>query len=391
MLRIKERPALFWRLEMQKISQPLKKPAAVFAAMVLGLVSSCASKEISDYPPELPLSEAALLDDSERSTPVWDDSAVFADLHGQPADGLEDFMTTEVSFADTDSPFYNPVGGETLGRIAYTLYGDRSRASSLLQKNPELRGVKSLAAYQRVYFDFDGLRPMPTLLTKDLIDRYGNELAARIQEQDLPRETITLEPGETLQSLSQRLYGTTRYWTEIYLLNQKSISNYDQVRAGASLTVYQRGHQVAAPTPAPAPAPEPFPVMAEPVAEEPVAQPYFQDSAVDIPEASPVEAVPMDPIPETPSFSSTVSESTPEQSPATYVPQEPASGFSLGGSANVRRGIYAGLILLIGIAAFFMTRSSKKKGFDMLDVTTTDTAGARQKLGGKDNQKQDIG
>jgi hypothetical protein len=46
--------------------------------------------------------------------------------------------------------------------------------------------------------------------------------------------------------------------------------------------------------------------------------------------------------------------------------------------------------VLIGCVAFYMTRSPKKKNFDMLDVTTSDTSG-RSKLKDSDNHHQDIG
>lgn len=375
---------------MQKISG-LNKTKAIACAIMLGFISSCASQQTDELPAE-PTSEAALLDESVSATPVADESAIFADLNGQPADSenssteaSSDLSVTETPAASSDSPFYNPVGGESLGRVAYTLYGDRKQASILLGKNPELGGVKSLSADQRVYFDFAQVRPMPTHLTKDLIDRYPGELASKIEETSgLTKQSITLGRGETLQQLSMRLYGTTRYWTEIYLLNRAAIGNYDRVPAGVSLSVYERapvamGNQAMPQAPA----------MTETAPRMTPAQPA----------PAPEVAQPADPIPETPDFSAAqpapeVTHALPPaavDNPAAMVEEAPKASFiDFNNSANVRRAIYIVLILLIGCVAFYMTRSPKKKNFDMLDVTTSDTSG-RSKLKDSDNHRQDIG
>lgn len=401
---------------MQKISQSKKPKALIAALLVLGLISSCASKEISSDAPELPVSDAALLDESERATPVIDDAAVFSDLNAQPADSESVVAGTDATQSDSSSPFYNPIGGESLGRVAYTLYGDRGMFRQLVEQNPELKGVKSLASSQKVFFDFTRVRPMPTFLTKDLLDRYAGELASKVANSNLGKETVTLAPGETLQALSQRLYGTTRYWTEIYLLNQGTISNYDRVPAGVSLSVHQRPMVASTGTTSAPEAPatsapqemneQPLAPIVSETPTQPVAQPVMP--RVDSPVAETVaptttqpEAVapaPVDPIPETPSFQDSLAqpaipaEPAPAQ-PSSTVAESPApqAQSALANSANIRRLVYVGLILLIGGLAFYMTRSKKKKGFDMLDVTTNDTTAGRPKLAPKDTQQQDIG
>ena len=138
---------------MQKISN-FPKPGMLLAALfLLGLISSCSSTQTTDEAPELLVSEASFLDESERATPVIDDSAVFSDLNAQPAD-TESAAFTDGASADSTSPFYNPIGGESLGRVAYTLYGDSGMFRSLVEQNPELRDIKSLSAGQKVFFDF---------------------------------------------------------------------------------------------------------------------------------------------------------------------------------------------------------------------------------------------
>lgn len=352
------------------------------AALLLG-VYSCSGQDVaSDAPPAPPTSEAALLDNSEKATPVLDDSAVFADLNGETAEKKSE--AAPATEASSDSPFYNPIGGESLARVAYTLYGQRKQAL-LFSKNPDLKGSKSVASGQAVYFDFSDLKPMPTFLTKDLLDRYPTQLAEKLSGADLAKTSVVVEKGETLQMVSQRLYGTTRYWTEIYLLNREAMSGYDKVKAGTSLTVYQRQPvssavaAVEAPKPA-APAPiveEKGNAVAPPVMEQEVAPP-----------PAPVAA---DPIPETPPPAQVA---TPAPEP--YVPQAPAvvggsspssmSAF-FNNSANARRVVYLALIAIIGGLAFYLTRP-KKKTFDMLDVTSNESG--RQKLGAQE-QKKDIG
>jgi hypothetical protein len=395
---------------MQKISKNVKWKA-IASVLLISIVSSCASQsEDADSLPPLSESEAALLDETEKAVPVMDDAAVFADLATSP-DGFTAETTTAVA-ASTDSgaPFYNPIGGENLGRVAYTLYGDRKATKNLLDLNPDLKGVSSLQTDQKVYFDMDRLNPVPTFLTKDLIDRYPAELAAKIEKAGLAQDTVTVGTGETLQEVSQRLYGTTRYWTEIYLLNRESISNYDRVPSGTSLKVYQRGMVSEQPRKSPdAPASgmndysksnvteqAPIQEAAEPIipqttdAGRPTTAPT---ETAPVTQAPAVEAVPADPIPETPSYTPPAETTQPPPVVATK-PATVSSGgmFDLSNTANLRRLIYVALILVIGIVAFVMTRSSKKKSFDMLDVTTDTTGtGERPKLGGDVDSHKNIG
>ena len=432
---------------MQKRSRRQISCALLLALIVSGF-SACASQQTGDTPPELTESEAALLDNAEAATPVSDEAPnVFADL--QPSsdvmnnlevsgDGLNEESSEAhsaeavseasaeapgadpaASLQDSSDPFYNPIGGESLGRVAYVLYGSRKEAKSLLEQNPSLEGTQSLSADQKVFFTFDRVRPRPTMLSKDLIDRYPAQLAERLSfaTEKETKTTVALGQGETLQTLSRRLYGTTRYWTEIYLLNRAAISNYDRVKAGTELTVVQRApvSPVAQVEPKvsvnqQAPAAPVAPEAAEPKQEvpaappapvvQPVVQPVEVPAAVaPAPEPTPApvaEVAPIvDPIPETPApIVEPVQEPVPFAQPEVKA-TETETGATMGAasffsnSANVRRMIYVAAILLIGVAAFFLTRSSKKKSFDMLDVTTN-TMSPRPSFR-KDSDKNNVG
>ncbi|MCE3009837.1 MAG: hypothetical protein LW875_04405 [Proteobacteria bacterium] len=46
--------------------------------------------------------------------------------------------------------------------------------------------------------------------------------------------------GETLQSISQKHYFTTRRWTEIYLFNYEKITDYNRLQPGIDLSLAQK-------------------------------------------------------------------------------------------------------------------------------------------------------
>jgi len=361
---------------MSKISSFSLRRAVPLSLVVL-LFSACASKnDVQENPFQEPTSEAALLDEAEKSLNA--DSDVFADLQ----------VATEPTEAPAavidEAPFYDPIGGESLGRVAYTLYGERSFSQLLRKMNPGIADMKSLSVGEKVYFDFERVAPQPTYLTKGLIDRYASQLAERLEfkanRDGVAKTSVILEKGETLQKLSQRLYGTTRYWTEIFLLNREKVANYDSVKAGMDLVVYQRAAVAAVPGTAET-APEATLAPADITAAEPVMPEMTAMPPVETPEESIT-----DPIPET----TPVATSAPEQPQLNTESYEPKGMFSGGtNSTNARRIIYVALILSIAIVAFYMTRPSKKQKFDMLDVTAGEVA-SRQKLS-KDSQNKDVG
>lgn len=403
----------------KKISKRI--PLTAMGLSLSLLVSACAGKtDVQDAPPLEPTSEAALLDESEKTQA--NDGQVFADL--QPATSAETVLATGEPGAelpavtpaanDSESPFYDPVGGESIGRVAYTLYGKKSYSKRLLNLNPGLSDSKSLNVSDKVFFDFDGVAPQPTFLTKGLIDRYAGQLAnsleARGSKEGLSKSTATLENGETLQKLSQRLYGTTRYWTEIYLLNREKLSSYDKVQAGMDLVIYQRDGAPAVARIDSKPTPPSKPAAAEPPPVEPVipaasaAIPPPAETASPVaaaPAAAPVAAAPaaVDPIPDTstppPAAVENIQPPAAVTTPPAVVTEKPKAEpykaqelATAGGNSNFRRIIYVVLILTIAGVAFYMTRPSKKQKFDMLDVTSVDAA--RSKLP-KDNQNKSVG
>ncbi len=358
--------------------------AGLLALLVL---AACASKkDVSSAEGAIPLEE------SQADSAPASDSDVFADLNSSEPKKVE---IAEVSTDSSSEPFYSAVGGEKLGRVAYALYGSKRHSKLLRKQNPGIAGT--LSQGQAVHFSFDHVDPRPMFFTKDLIERYPEELSKRIQG---ATTTAEVKPGETLQAVSQRLYGTTRYWTEIYLLNRDKISSFDKVSKGTALVVVNRPEgfdayaevraefgaaaasvakasapAVAAPvyTPPPMkaavrePVREAPKVMEQPVAPAPVPEPVKEESlqagVVDsqvVPPPAPKEAKPLQ----------TMGDTTDQTRSAE------AGMFS---STNIRRIIYVGLILIITVFAFYMTRPSKRQKFDMLDMTANSTA-SRPKL-----------
>jgi hypothetical protein len=414
--------------------------ATLSAFAVLCAFSSCASSsgdaataDAVKAPESVSPSDSLIVEnqDSKADATEVADANVFSDL--QPAKDKNSAPTAAASTATTDGDtYYNSVGGETLRRVAYTLYGDKSFAKKLLARNPDLKGVKKLAASQRVYFDMDGTHPEPRYLTKDLLDRYAEPLSQRLQstlkEKGLGETTATLGKGESLQDLSERLYGTHRYWPEIYLVNRDKIRNYDRVPAGLTLSVVNHPglspvakaevppvaskvvEPVLEPKPAPVVAakPVPRPVPAKPAA--PLTALPIQPTPLPTQSAPEAKAPPADPIPEIPP----VEEKKVAPLPINPAPiaEAPKSGTvaplpvpptakkpvapaivddlnSTSSNSSLRRILYVVLILALGGAAFYFTRTPKRPKPDMLDLNTE--ASARPKLAPKDSQQSQLG
>ncbi len=443
--------------------------AAFSAAAVLCLFSACASStpEATDAPLEAP--PAASLDESALATPPpaneASDAAAFGDLQAKNAGAdasaviapeakkdEDSFTVTEETKAPAEAPtategdtFYKSIGGESIRRVAYTLYGDSSFAKSLLEKNPGLKDVKKLEAEQKVFFDMDSAQPEPTYLTKDLINRYAAPLAERLNsvatKKGIEKTTVTISKGETLQDVSRRLYGSHRYWTEIYLVNQDKLENYDKVKPGIILSVFKRPGSVATAKSLKEEPQTEAPVVAAASTEEPAAtqgdeaktdtkntegkdlgQKENQVPAIAPTAALPIQAEaapalpttvkpavvsqtqPVDPIPETPTtppassvVAATMVKELPPIQPVSIVNEAPKATLlghldtlePISANVNFRRILYVSLIVLIGGAAFYFTRSPKKQKMDILDLNAD--AMARPKLAPKDGKIHNIG
>jgi hypothetical protein len=217
--------------------------------------------------------------------------------------------------------------------------------------------------------------------------RYKRELGERIKS-DTSTDRVLVQPGDTLQKISQRLYGTTRLWTELYLVNGEKIQDFNKLAPGTELSYYKHADSVNmaamtqntnTPVTTEQVAPE---VTAAPVApvEMPVAETPAEVTAA--PTMAAAEAAPMpqsESLPQaeqTPAAAPMVSTHTPAPIVAKAEPVA-AESDSLISSANIRKVVYVLLVLLVGAIAHMLTSKSGKKSagaayaknMDMLDMS----------------------
>ncbi len=190
--------------------------------------------------------------------------------------------------------YYRALGGESVRHIAFALYSNTRAAKTILSMNDGLSSATPVPSDTKVYFDMEKVSPRAELLTKDLIDRYGSELSEKLRTKRSGQfgneewNEVTVEPGDTLQAISERIYGTTRLWTEIYLLNQDKMKNYDSLRVGMVLKYFPKTDYKPPVVIAKAEVKQPEPEIEEPayteeeVMEDPTPQPKGANMDVDV-------------------------------------------------------------------------------------------------------------
>ena len=173
----------------------------------------------------------SLVSESSEGTKIENEAAIKG----------EDLNNSEV---DSNGPFYTPKDGETIQTVAFGLYGDKSYAKAILEKNPGLTAGSKLSSDQKIYFDVEKLNPRPQHLSKEFLGKYKTELAEKVnanaEKEGLVKTTVAVKKGDTLQSISERNFGTSRMWAEIYLLNHDKIASFDKLKEGTELSIYQR-------------------------------------------------------------------------------------------------------------------------------------------------------
>lgn len=223
---------------------------AVLALFVVG----CASKQ-DTLPEESKLAEADLFDglkDQASSTTVsaGDEMLPPAEDAVKENKYAADNIVRGDSAAATNEGsvaydyYYTAVGGEKIGRLAYAIYNSKKGVKHIFEMNPDLKGMKQVGAETKIYFDMSKASPRAEYLTKDMIDRYKSELRGKLKERRSKSEgnselaETTVQKGETLQMISQRIYGTTRLWTELFLINQEKIGHFDNLKVGTPIAYY---------------------------------------------------------------------------------------------------------------------------------------------------------
>lgn len=247
------------------VSAPSCALRLISLGAVLALLASCAATSKNATEGAQPVAELTPV-----STEVVDgkpsDADVFADLEntaGRKQEAAAAVVSDDVkkeieaeeapfhaSHASEMSPdtgvFYSAVGGETPSRVARTIIGGLRPLKKLLKANPDLKFGKKLSKGDKIYFVFDDVvEPQSAYFTKQLLDSYPSEFGAKIEasaaSHGLNKIPVVTQKGDTLQSISTKLYGTRRLWTELYLINRSKITNYDKISPGLELVAYDRG------------------------------------------------------------------------------------------------------------------------------------------------------
>lgn len=128
---------------------------------------------------------------------------------------------------------YTALGGEKLAFVAKALLGSTENADLIKTWNQEIQN-DVLEKGQQLKIKIENLKPQPIFLSKSVLLQYKAELRSRFIRTE-PKNTYTVKTGDTLQMISQRLYSTTRRWTEIYLINYEKIDNPDVLKNGLEL------------------------------------------------------------------------------------------------------------------------------------------------------------
>lgn len=135
-----------------------------------------------------------------------------------------------------DYLIYVAKGGESLSFVAKSLLGSPQKTSLLKNWNPILASGP-LKKEQEIKVKIEVLKPQPIYLTRSLITKYKTQLRGRLARNS-PQKTYVVKNGETLQTISQKLYATTRRWTELYLLNYDKMQDPDILEKGTELKHY---------------------------------------------------------------------------------------------------------------------------------------------------------
>ena len=107
---------------------------------------------------------------------------------------------------------YQAKDGDTLMWVSFLVYGDYSKWHDLVEANPQLVGTRLSAGDVINYVEPD---------EKFIWQRTGNP--------------YYIEQGDTLGSISQKLYYTPSRWHDLYQNNAQMIKNPDLIFAGFTL------------------------------------------------------------------------------------------------------------------------------------------------------------
>lgn len=107
--------------------------------------------------------------------------------------------------------------GDTLSRIAFNIFGNRSKWAELAAENEIVNPER--------------------ILPGDVIKYQVTESSKTYQNKadSLSTSIVVVEKGDTLSKIANRLFGSTSYWRSIWRLNQSEIPNPHRLKVGQEL------------------------------------------------------------------------------------------------------------------------------------------------------------
>ena len=117
--------------------------------------------------------------------------------------------------------------GDTLKNISTRIYGDSNRWR-------DIASISNLANPNRIF---------PGDVVYYNLDGSSRSFAQAYEGQD--RGLVTVQQGDTLTSIAQRVYGASSSWKSIWRQND-TINNPDVLEAGTAVYFFQKGSLVSA-------------------------------------------------------------------------------------------------------------------------------------------------
>ncbi|MGZ3774428.1 MAG: LysM peptidoglycan-binding domain-containing protein [Pseudobdellovibrionaceae bacterium] len=137
---------------------------------------------------------------------------------------------------DLEYIIYTAKGGEKLSFVARSLLGS-PRKTALLKKWNKKISKSSLRKGQEIKVKTEALKPKPIYLSRSLVTKYKKQLRDHLTKKS-PTKTYIVKNGQTLQTISKKLYSTTRRWTELYLFNYEKMNTPDSLEKGTEIKHY---------------------------------------------------------------------------------------------------------------------------------------------------------
>ena len=126
----------------------------------------------------------------------------------------------------------NEVGKETQGSVEVSQIDDGFESFEKQEKEKVVKEHVNTELISKLYF---GITPSTLIDDKVKLSQALRDLKAKT---GATLAKTAIREGESLQRLSRRLYGTTRRWKELFLLNHSEMDHPGEVYAGMEMQYY---------------------------------------------------------------------------------------------------------------------------------------------------------